>query len=121
MKNTYYNEMVHMLLAHPDGMRLGHIVRTIYNSNCDLFCANARRLYDDIYQSTLRYLWRQSRLKQSPFERKRWGVYGLRRNFVVQLEFCFDEWEDEVPKAGTQASDTHRGEASAYMRDLFRS
>ena len=35
MKNQYYNEMIEMLMAHPNGMRVGLLARTIYNSNCD--------------------------------------------------------------------------------------
>ena len=97
MKNQYYNEMVEMLLKRPDGMRLGAIARTIYNSSCDLFDLEGSRRFAKIYSSVGRYLWTQSRRKKSPFERRSWGTYALRPRFVYQLELTFDEWDDELP------------------------
>ena len=87
--------MVEMLIAHPEGMRIQHIASTIYNSNCDLFEQNSTGLYKRIHTSVKRYLWTQSRLRRSPFERCRWGTYKLRSGFVYQLELTFDDWEEE--------------------------
>ena len=93
----YYNEIVEMLMAHTDGMRVGVIARAIYNANCDLFDTLSSVRFKLIYENVQRYLWQQSRLPNSPFRRVKWGTYALRRQFVCQLELVFDEWEDDGP------------------------
>ena len=84
-----------MLMHHEEGMRLGTIARALYNKDCDLFDPEAEGKFQRIYTSVKRFLWTQSRLKRSPFERRKWGTYALRHRFVVQLELSFDDWEDE--------------------------
>ena len=86
--------MVAILLAHPEGMRVGVLARAIYNINCDLFDPRGATLFDRIYASMYPYLWRNSRGKGAPFERRGWGVYALSRFFVRQLDLCFDDWDE---------------------------
>lgn len=120
MKNQYYNEMVEMLMAHPNGMRVGLMARTIYNSNCDLFDTDAARRFKKIYDSVKRYLWTQSRHKHSPFERRKWGTYALKKNFVFQLELAFDDWDSDnidLKKVYKEAPPSKN--PKAYMLDLF--
>lgn len=123
MKNRYYNNMVELLMAHADGMRLGHIARTLYNADADLFDTDGADKYRYIYKTIQNYLWKQSQRKESPFERRKWGVYGLRRHFVIQLELCFDDWEDEnlVLRYAQNNKKEHITPPSYHMRDLFES
>ena len=95
MKNSYYNELVHILMANPQGVRVGKIARHIYNSDVDLFDRDTNNKFSRIHAELQRYLWTQSRKKRSPFERVGWGLYGLKRPFVVQLELTFEDWDDE--------------------------
>ncbi len=118
MKNQYYDDLVSLLIQHPDGMRLGSIARTIYNRNADLFDTDSAQRYRLIYDSMRRFLWQQSRQKRSAFERLKWGIYALRKHFVYQLELCFDDWEDEdIILPPSPPVKPKREEA--YMLDLF--
>ena len=119
MKNLYYNNLVEMLMRNADGMRLGSIVRALYNQDCDLFDPEAEGKFQRIYTSVKRFLWTQRRLRRSPFERRRWGTYALRRHFVVQLELCFDDWEDEGIVLPEKAAPEPPAKPAAYMLDLF--
>lgn len=121
MKNLYYNDMVEMLMSHPDGLRLRHIARVIYNSHCDLFdTAQGMGRYERIYGTVSRFLWSESRKQLSPFERRQWGLYALRRHFVVQLELCFDDWEDEGVDLSTPArAGARQSRQNLGMQDLF--
>lgn len=118
MKHLYYNDLVDMLMHHEEGMRLGVIARALYNKDCDLFDPESEGKFQRIYATVKRFLWTQSRLKRSPFERRKWGTYALRPRFVVQLELCFDDWEDEdiVLPAKPVAVPP---KPAAYMLDLF--
>lgn len=119
MINEYYNQLVEILMAQPEGMRLGNVARAIYNSHCNLFEASNEALYREIYNVVARHLYRESRKRTSPFMRTKWGWYALRQNFVVQLELPFDAWDDEditlPPRQPQQAAP----KPQAYMRDLF--
>lgn len=95
MKNSHYNELVRLLIANPAGMKPRQIARCIYNSEADLFDADLYGKYFRIHTQVRRFLWLQSRRKWSPFERRKWGIYGLRPNFVYQLELEFDDSDDE--------------------------
>ena len=120
MKNQYYNEMVQLLMDHPKGMRVGVMARIIYNSNCDLFDTDAKGRFRKIYESVKRYLWTQSRQKHSPFERLKWGTYGLRKNFVFQLELAFDDWDEEsIDLKKMQNEPRASKNPEAYMLDMF--
>lgn len=96
MNNIYYNQLVELLAYKPEGMKLCSIVKYIYNCNCSLF--EDADLYRQIYSNVRWFLWSQSRRKDSPFVRVngKWGMYGLKKNFMVQLELCFDNWEYDV-------------------------
>ncbi len=116
MKNLYYNELVHILMANPDGLRVGKIARHIYNSDVDLFDCNAIGKFGKIHRELQRYLWTQSRKKRSPFERRSWGIYAVRRNFVYQLELTFDDWDDE----GLVLEDTRKKKKVVDDKDLMQ-
>lgn len=116
MNNLYYNQMVELMLTHPEGIRVGHLSRAIYNANCDLFTPNASSLFRNIHQQVYQYLWREQRKQKSPFLRLRWGVYALRPHFVMQLELCFDDWDQDVV---TRTEKVAEAEPLAYMRNLF--
>lgn len=117
MNNHYYKQLIEILLAHPNGVRVGALVRTIYNHNCDLFHPETLTLYDSIYQSVYAFLWRNSKGKHPQFERKRRGVYALSKPFVRQLELCFDDWDE--PMVPTPRKRTPKPDPYAGMAELF--
>lgn len=96
MKNLYYNQIIEILTNNPEGVKVNNISRQLYNSHCSLF--ETDDLYKSIYESTRRFLWKQSKSPSSPFCKVdgKWGVYALRKSFVIQLELCFDNWEYDV-------------------------
>ena len=107
-----------LMRAGTDGLRLRNIARALYNKDCDLFDPEAEGKYQRIHKMVKRFLWSQSRKKRSPFERLKWGTYALRRNFVIQMELCFEGWEDEDIVLPPPAKKTQN--PTAYMLDLFR-
>ena len=119
MKNSYYNELVHILMANPQGVRVGKIARHIYNSDVDLFDRDTNNKFSRIHAELQRYLWTQSRKKRSPFERVGWGLYGLKRPFVVQLELTFDDWDDEDLDPSRLQRPKKSEAAEPLMQDLF--
>lgn len=91
MKNQYYNQTIELLTGRPEGMKLCNIARNIYNSNNDLF--SDENLYWDIYRQLKNFLYRQSKLKNSPFKAcNKWGYYGIRASVAVQFELPFDDF-----------------------------
>ncbi len=118
MKNLHYNEMVENLINNPEGLRIRAIARSIYNSEVDLFDPDAASKFKKIHKSVQRFLWAQSRKRKSPFERRQWGVYALKKGFVIQLELEFADWDDEglvldfTPKRKTPM-------AAEGMADMF--
>lgn len=117
MKNLRYNEMVELLMANPDGLRIRAIARSIYNTEVDLFAVDSAKKFRDIHLSVQRFLWTQSRKIHSPFERRRWGIYALKNRFVVQLELEFDDWEDEG--VVLEHSNPKKNMAAEQMHDMF--
>ena len=95
MKNLYYNDMVAVMMKNPEGMKVRKITRYIYNNDVSLFDVNAAAKFKKIHKSVQQFLWVQSRKRHSPFERKGWGTYALKPNFVIQLELEFEDWEDD--------------------------
>ncbi len=85
-----------LLSQKPEGMKLCNISRCIYNTNCNLFDDGHK--YKQIYSSVKRFLWNQSKLKNSPFQSvaNQWGHYAIKHSFAHQLELCFDTWEYDV-------------------------
>ena len=96
MNNAYYNQLIELLTYKPEGMKVCNIARCIYNSHCTLF--DDGHLYRQIHSTVRQYLWKQSKLKNSPFKSvsNQWGVYAITKSFVAQLELCFDNWEYDV-------------------------
>ena len=118
MKNSHYNEMVRLLLDNPEGLRIRKIARCIYNGEVNLFDLDAAEKFRKIHTSVSRFLWTQSRRKHSPFERKSWGKYALKRHFVVQMELTFDDWDDEDIVLERQPR-IKAAEPAYRMNDLF--
>jgi len=95
MKNIYYNQTIELLTQRPEGMKLCHIARAIFNSNNDLFADED--LYRQIYGQLKRFLWRQSKLKNSPFKAcQKWGYYGIRKSAAIQFELPFDDFQYDI-------------------------
>ena len=118
MKNLHYNYMVEELINNPDGLKVKAIARSIYNSEVTLFDIDAAKKIKIIHNSVQRFLWMQSRKKQSPFERKKWGLYALKKGFVYQLELPFEDWDDEglVLEFGTKKK---KSIVAEQMNDMF--
>ena len=119
MKNAHYNEMVRLLMENPDGLRVRRIARCIYNGEVSIFDIDAGKKFQRIHTSVTRFLWTQSRKKKSPFERKGWGLYALKRHFVVQLELTFDDWDDEDLDPVRMQPPKPTLAAEPQMNDLF--
>lgn len=119
MKNAHYNEMVRLLMNNPDGLRIRKIARYIYNGEVSLFDLDAGEKFRRIHSSLARFLWTQSRRKRSPFERKGWGRYALKRHFVIQLELTFDDWDDEGLDPERLQPPKRQEAAEPMMNDLF--
>ena len=83
--------------AKPEGRTLNAVIvaRQIYNTDVNLFDPDSAGKFRGIHLSVQRFLWSQSRKQRSPFERKKWGTYALKKKFVFQLELEFEDWEDE--------------------------
>ena len=118
MKNLHYNHMVEELINNPDGLKVRAIARSIYNSEVTLFDIDAANKFKKIHNSVQRFLWSQSRKQKSPFVRKKWGLYALRKGFVYQLELDFADWDDEglVLEYGNKNKKTLVAE---QMADMF--
>lgn len=96
MENKHYRDMVAILLAHPEGVRVDSLARAVYNKHCDLFDPDGVTLYQRIHGSMYSHLWRNSRKPTAPFQRTGWGTYALSPHFVMQLELCFDDWDEPM-------------------------
>ncbi len=85
-----------LLTQKPEGMKVCNISRHIYNTNCSLF--DDEHKYKKIYSNVRRFLWQQSKQKNSPFQsvEEHRGHYAIRKSFAHQLELCFDNWEYDV-------------------------
>ncbi len=96
MRNVYHSDIMQLLLMKgKEGMHVSDVSRMVYNLHTNLF---DRRLdYQELHQMIRLYLWRQSRMRRSPFMRLRYGIYAVKPDLAVQLDFCFDEvFEEEV-------------------------
>jgi len=118
MKNLHYNHIVENLIDNPEGLRIRAIARSIYNSEVDIFTPNAGARFKEIHKSVQQFLWRQSKLKKSPFERTAWGKYALKHNFVIQLELEFEDWEDQDIIIPPQINEK-KHIAAEHMNDMF--
>ncbi len=96
LNNLYYNQIMELLTQKPEGMKACNISRHIYNSNCNLF--DDIHKYNKIHSNVRRFLWQQSKQKNSPFQSVcgHWGHYAIKRSFAHQLELCFDNWEYDI-------------------------
>jgi hypothetical protein len=98
MNNIYYRDIIELLLKHgQDGLKLSIIVRHIYNLHADLF--NDAIRYDDIYKAVGLFLWKQSQKRESPFRHNSYGVYSIKPDVAVQLDFFWDLPEEEQNEA----------------------
>ena len=120
MNNLFYNEMIELLTRHPKGLRVGNIARALYNNHCDLFSGSSDLDFINIYRSIRFFLWQNSRNSMSPFERKGWGIYALRKTFVAQQNLTFEDFEGEIPIPKDKEEPlVHRSSQKVYMPDLF--
>ncbi len=92
MTNVYHSEILHLLLrCGKAGMRVADISRYVFNIHVGLFVDDLR--YDDLHQTIRCYLWRQSKLRRSPFMRVKYGMYAIKDDMAIQLDFDFDHPE----------------------------
>ena len=106
MKNIYYNQIIDILLHNNEGLKVKAIVQRIYNENCSLF--DDKDFHTRLYTSIRQYLWRQSRIKKSPFCRNKWGTYSIKKQFALQLELCFDDWSyDSIEEPESKAAEKY--------------
>lgn len=112
MQNVYHGEIMQLLLrCGRGGMRVADISRYVYNIHAGLF--NSDLTFEALHQTLRCYLWRQSNIRRSPFRRVKYGVYAIKDDMALQLDFCFDqpveykEEEPEVLKVETTGNDGH--------------
>ena len=60
MKNSYYNEIVNLLMEHPDGVPVRKIARQIYNTDVNLFDPDSAGKFRGIHLSVQRFLCRRA-------------------------------------------------------------
>lgn len=112
MQNVYHGEIMQLLLrCGRGGMRVADISRYVYNIHAGLF--NSDLTFEALHQTLRCYLWRQSNIRRSPFRKVKYGVYAIKDDMALQLDFCFDqpveykEEEPEVLKVETTGNDEH--------------
>lgn len=89
MKNVYHSDIMQILLLKgKEGMPVGQLTRMVYNLHSSLFDSNLN--YRKLHNVIRWYLWRQSKLRCSPFRRVQYGCYALKSDLAIQLDFCFD-------------------------------
>lgn len=97
MTNVYHSEITQLLLrCGRSGLRVADISKYVYNLHAELF--NDDLTFDALHQTLRCYLWRQSHLRRSPFRRVRYGVYAIKDDMALQLDFCFDKPVGEEPE-----------------------
>ncbi len=91
MERKYHNQLVEILLLKPKGLKLSAIAANLYNANSGLFAEED--LYERIYWQTKRYLYRESKKKNSIFKSVsgKWGYYAIKPHYVKQLKIQFKE------------------------------
>ncbi len=86
-----------LLLKGKEGMHVSQVSRMVYNLHTNLF--DSKINYYDLHQIIRTYLWRQSKMRRSPFMRVRYGYYAVKPDLAVQLDFCFEQaFEEEEDK-----------------------
>lgn len=94
MKNVYHSDIMQLLLLKgKEGMHVSEVSRMVFNLHTNFF--DRRLNYQELHQMIRMYLWRQSRLRRSPFMRVSYGVYAVKPDLAVQLDFCFDQVLDD--------------------------
>lgn len=90
MKNVYHSDIMQLLLLKgKEGMHVAQLSRMVYNLHTNLF--DRKLNYNDLHQLIRTYLWRQSKMRRSPFMRVKYGYYAVKPDIAVQLNFCFDD------------------------------
>lgn len=96
MTNAYHSEIVQILLrCGREGLPVAEISRCIYNKHADIF--NRELTFDSIHQTLRCYMWRQIHYRHSIFRKVRYGVYALKQEAALQMEFDFDNTLPEPP------------------------
>lgn len=69
-------------------MHVAQLSRMVYNIHTNLFDKHLD--YLQLHNTIRWYLWRQSKMRRSPFKRVSYGYYALKSDMAIQLDFCFD-------------------------------
>lgn len=69
-------------------MRVADISKYVFNLHSSLFSDDLK--YEDLHQTLRCYLWRQSKIRRSPFKRVRYGVYAIKDDMAIQLDIDFE-------------------------------
>lgn len=76
------------MLRGKEGMHVAQLSRMVYNLHTNLFDKHLD--YVQLHNTIRWYLWRQSKMRRSPFKRVSYGFYALKSDMAIQLDFCFD-------------------------------
>lgn len=94
MKNEYHKDIIDLLLAcGRTGMPVREIARHLYNGHYGLFAEDV--VFNRIYNQVRNYLWNQSLQKHSPFIHPERGVYAIRQDMAVQLDFITELYKED--------------------------
>lgn len=89
MTNAYHSEIVQILLkCGQEGLPVAEISRFVYNKHADIF--NEELTFDSIHQTLRCYMWRQIHYRHSVFRKVKYGVYALKDEAALQMDFDFD-------------------------------
>lgn len=89
MRNVYHSDIMQILMLRgKEGMHVAQLSRMVYNIHTNLFDKHLD--YVQLHNTIRWYLWRQSKMRRSPFKRVSYGYYALKSDMAIQLDFCFD-------------------------------
>lgn len=118
MNNIYYRDIIELLLQHgKEGLKLSVIVKYIYNQHVDMFDDSIK--YDEIYKAVGLFLWKQSQKRESPFRHNSYGVYSIKPDVAVQLDFFWDLPAEEQTTAPEEEPRADR--STVVQMELFKS
>ncbi len=122
MRNVYHKEIVDILLScGEDGMKVSCIAKRIYNLHADLFKPEVT--FVSIDKSIGGYLWRMSKKRQSIFKKNRRGIYSVKPDMAIQLDFSLDMKDDSKGKNGcccvAEPAPDGYGKSKAVQLSLF--
>lgn len=93
------------MLKGKEGMHVSQLTRMVYNIHTNLFDKHLD--YVQLHNTIRWYLWRQSKMRRSPFKHVCHGYYALKSDMAIQLDFCFDTPAERDEREEKKKEDTN--------------